>query len=257
MRTTADTHSQRLLRKGALPEETYSLFLDWRFEESLDANFDRVFAGRFSTQVWGEEVKTTLRRRFRDLDAVTPLVLFAKNSLPFEEWRSCLLLWIGIRDPFYREFALNWLYPEFDRGSYKVTAADVQPFVRSFWKELKNGTAPLTDYGVVRTARDLVRMAHDLGLLAGKGSRKQFAPAHLSDRCFLYYAHAIAEAENSTSRIPQSKLWRLALIRPEEVRDSLLRLHQFRKLEYEVAGSLVQLTLPCASSREFAERMVA
>ena len=36
-----------------------------------------------------------------------------------------------------------------------------------------------------------------------------------------------------------------------------LRLHQFRKLEYEVAGSLVQLSLPCASSREYAERMVA
>jgi len=47
------------------------------------------------------------------------------------------------------------------------------------------------------------------------------------------------------------------LMRPADVEHELLRLHQFRKLEYEVAGSLVQLSLPCASSREYAERMVA
>ena len=41
------------------------------------------------------------------------------------------------------------------------------------------------------------------------------------------------------------------------VERELLRLHQFRKLEYHVAGSLVQLSLPCGTSGEYAERMVA
>ena len=186
-----------------------------------------------------------------------PLIVAAKRGLPFEEWNSCLLLWIGTREMLYREFALNWLYPEFERGTYQIRSEDVQPFVKKIWRTIKTDGAPLSDYGVTRTARDFLRMAAEFGLLVGSGARKSFSPLHLTDRCFLYYAHTIAEAERSTSRIPQSKLWQLTLLRPEEVVNALLRLHQFRKLDYQVAGSLVQLTLPCASSREYAERMVA
>jgi hypothetical protein len=47
------------------------------------------------------------------------------------------------------------------------------------------------------------------------------------------------------------------LMRPSDVERELLHLHQFRKLDYQVAGSIVQLTLPCSSSRQYAERMVA
>jgi hypothetical protein len=46
-------------------------------------------------------------------------------------------------------------------------------------------------------------------------------------------------------------------MRPADVEHELLRLHQYRKLEYQVAGSLVQLSLPCTSTREYAESMVA
>ncbi len=44
---------------------------------------------------------------------------------------------------------------------------------------------------------------------------------------------------------------------PSDVERELLRLHQFRKVDYQVAGSIVQLTLPCANACEYAERMVA
>jgi hypothetical protein len=46
-------------------------------------------------------------------------------------------------------------------------------------------------------------------------------------------------------------------MRPEDVEREILRLHQYRKLDYQVAGSLAQLRLPCRSAPEFAERMVA
>jgi len=257
MTRKTDAASQRLIRKGALAPETYTLFSSWHFSDTLDANFDRTFSGRFKTVAWEKEVKTTLRRRFRDIDAAIPLILASKNGPVLDEWRHWLLLWIGIREQLYRDFALNWLFPEYERGRYQVRPEDVQSFVRSTWPRLSRKTIPLSDYGVVRGARDLVRMATDFGVLTGAGPQKTFSPLHLSDRSFLYYAHAIAEAERSTSSIPQSKFWQLALIRPTEVVEGLLRLHQFRKLDYQAAGSLVQLTLPFESSREYAERMVA
>ena len=43
----------------------------------------------------------------------------------------------------------------------------------------------------------------------------------------------------------------------DQVHAHLLRLHQYRKVDYQVAGSIVELTLPCANAREYAERMVA
>lgn len=46
-------------------------------------------------------------------------------------------------------------------------------------------------------------------------------------------------------------------MRPADVEHELLRLHQFRQLGYQVAGSLVELSLPCANSREYAARMLA
>ena len=42
-----------------------------------------------------------------------------------------------------------------------------------------------------------------------------------------------------------------------DVERELFRLHQFRKLRYEVAGSLVELTLPCSSAAAFVEEMAA
>ena len=99
-------------------------------------------------------------------------------------------------------------------------------------------------------------MAADFGLLRGS-VLKEFASYHLPERSFLYLLHAIRDEKQSPGKVIAAPDWRMFLMRPADVERELLRLHQFRKLEYEVAGSLVQLSLPCASSREYAERMVA
>ena len=47
------------------------------------------------------------------------------------------------------------------------------------------------------------------------------------------------------------------LLRPADVEQEILRLHQFRKVHYEAAGSIVQLSLPQPSALAYAEAMVA
>ena len=42
-----------------------------------------------------------------------------------------------------------------------------------------------------------------------------------------------------------------------DVERELLRLHQFRKVHYEVAGSLAQLKLPCGSSLDYVRELCA
>jgi hypothetical protein len=99
-------------------------------------------------------------------------------------------------------------------------------------------------------------MAADFGLLRGTVGR-EFASYHLPDKSFLYLLHAMSETEKNPRLVVDSIDWRMYLLRPEEVERELFRLHQFRLLEYHVAGSLAQLTLPFSSSREYAEQAVS
>ena len=248
--------SQRLVRKGALASDTYRAFQEWESADTPEVNLKRFAEGQFSTAAWGNEITTTLRRRFRNARDAEPLIMLAKKGLPFDEWRTCLLIWVGLREELFRQFVITWLYSQFDTGTLRVRVDDVRPFVKSFWRTTHDKSKDLTEYGEVRTARDLLRMSRDLGLLHGDGPDKTFRSHHLSDRCFLFWAHAIAVSEGSPSKVPHSASWRLGLMRPSDVEHELLRLHQFRKLEYHVAGSLVQLTLPGGSFREYVEWMV-
>ena len=101
----------------------------------------------------------------------------------------------------------------------------------------------------------LLKTAVDFGLLRGR-SVKEFASYHLPERSFLYLLHALQDSGTSPSRITTARDWRMFMMRPDDVERELLRLHQFKKLGYEVAGSLVALTLPSATSLAYAEAMV-
>ncbi len=94
-------------------------------------------------------------------------------------------------------------------------------------------------------------------MLDGSGPSRTLATHALCDISLLFYAHAIAEAEGSTARIVESPLWRLAYMMPADVHAALLRLHQFKRLHYDVAGSLLQINLPHRSTLEFAEGLAA
>jgi hypothetical protein len=249
--------SQRLIRKGALIEETYLLFGNWRDQFSLETNFDRVFHGNLRTDAWRREVRTTLRRRFRDIDAARALILLARANYPLENWRYCLLLWIASQELLYGDFATSWLFEEYHSGRLQLRTEDAIRYIKLAWGALNQDATSLSDYGTQRTARDLLRMARDLGVLKGSGSVKTFSPIHLSDELAVYCCQAIADLEHSTTRIVESPMWRVFLMEPSEVHSMLLRLHQFKLLRYEFAGSLVQIQLPCASAYEFAERMAA
>ena len=94
-------------------------------------------------------------------------------------------------------------------------------------------------------------------MLEGDGATRTFSSLAMSDDTLLYYAQLIAEVEGTPIRIVDSPLWRLAYMTPADVHTALLRLHQFKRLDYQVAGSLVQVSLPYRSTLEFAERLAA
>lgn len=247
------------LIKGAMIAETYAVFAAWDFGASKKENLDRLKGENFigaTTTTWLRDVSKVLNRRFDPASRDRALVLLAKNGCPIEEWKP-ILLWHMTRDEFLlRDFLIKWLFPTFVSGTYRVRTEDVYEHLRSVGR--RGGTTEHIWSGMTltRVAAALLKMAVDFGLLRGS-AHKEFASYHLPERSFLYLLYALREESHSPRKVLESEDWRMFLMQPSDVERELLRLHQYRKVDYQVAGSLIQLTLPCASAYEYAERMAA
>jgi hypothetical protein len=172
-----------------------------------------------------------------------------------EIWKP-LLLYHMTRDEFLvRDFLVNWLYPQFTAGAYRLRAEDLMPYLQGLSK--KKGIAwsgHWSESTSERVASGLLRIAADFGLLQGLQAR-EFASYHLPEQSFLYLLHAMMEREANARRVIDAEDWRMYLMGSADVERELLRLHQFRQLHYEVAGSLAQLKLPAASAADYAKEL--
>lgn len=247
--------STRLLRKGALIEDTYSLCRLWDRRKDFRANLARLQSENSigaRNAAWLGEVMATVSSRFQFDRSFEALVVLTHHGLSLDQWRDCLLWHIGQQDLLFSTFLQEWLFPAYEAGLVRIRTDDVVPFVVEHTTgRVARGTR-LSDYGRVRAARDLLLMATDFGLLRGKAVR-EFTAYRLSEVGFLYVLHALAEREANAQRLIAAPEWRMYLLRPPDVEHELLRLHQFQRLEYHVAGSIAQLSLPYPSLLAFAE----
>lgn len=259
VQSTPSGISTRLIRKGALIEDTYLAFRGWDTEMSVRENLDvirRTNSIGAKNNSWLREVVVTLSSRFSRVADIRPLVHLAQQGFPIEKWKHCLLWHVGPADNLYFSFAMDWLFEEHRKGVQSFRTEDVVPFVRGITRGQTKRGGDLSKYGLVRAGRDLLRMASDFELLT-TGTIKHFTSHNLPEDCFLYVCHGIYDREANPFRVVNSRDWRLFLMATRDVEQKLFRLHQFKKVHYEVAGSLSQLTLPCKSLMEYAQEMTA
>lgn len=255
----ADVASSFTVIKGALIEETYTVLSTWDFKYSKRDNLDRLRSENLigaKSATWLRDVAKVLNRRFDPAGRDRPLVLLARHGLSVDEWKP-LLLWHMTRDEFLvRDFLETWLFAAYEAGAFRVRNEDVEAYLGSIAQRGATTEHDWSRQTRKRVAAGLLKIAADFGLLRGSIT-KEFASFHLPEKSFLYLLHAMRDEKLSPSKVIASREWRLYLMRPADVEHELLRLHQYRKLDYQVAGSLVELSLPCASTCEYAERMVA
>ena len=245
--------------KGAMLEETYAVFSAWDFDRSKRENLDRLREENFigaKSATWLRDVAKVLNRRFEPDGRDRALVVLAKGECDIEEWKP-LLLWHMTRDEFLlHDFLENWLFSAYDAGAFRVRPDELQNYLLDLERRGATTEHPWSDQTMKRVAAGLLKIAADFHLLRGSAI-KEFTSYHLPERSLLYLLHALLDTHHNPSKVLSASDWQMYLMRPSDVEQALLRLHQFRKLEYQAAGSLVQLTLPCRSALEYAERMVA
>ncbi len=155
-----------------------------------------------------------------------------------------------------RDFLINWLFPAFIAGNYRIRPDDIYEHIRSVG--LRGGKIEhvWSETTLNRVSAALLKISVDFGFLRGRVV-KEFASYHLPERSFIYLLYALLEQAQNPRKVLASEDWRMFQMQPSDVERELLRLHQYRKVDYQVAGSIVQLSLPCANACEYAERMVA
>jgi hypothetical protein len=255
----ADVVSSFTIIKGSLIDETYRAFQHWDFNRAVDDNLrtlkDSNLVGAGSVN-WLRDLAKVVHRRFDPDARDRPLVELAQAGFDREKWKP-LLLWHMTRDEFLvRDFLTNWLYPQYADGVYRVRAEDVVPYLEQIQAEGRGTSKEWTKPTTARVASGLLRMAVDFGLMKGTAAR-EFVSYHLPEESFLYLVRAMAEGDTGARRIVHSPDWRMFLMDADDVERELLRLHQFRKLDYQVAGSIAQLKLSSASIAEYARELCA
>lgn len=255
----ANVVSSFTVTKGALIDETYVAFKGWDLDRSKRENLDRFRAENpigAKSVTWLRDVAKVLNRRFDPVVRDRPLVQLAKNGCELGEWKP-LLLWHMTRDEFLvRDFLQNWLYPAYEKGVLRFRSEDVASYLAGVGAR---GAVTEHSWSAATTKRvsaGLLKLATDFGLLRGS-AKKELRAYHIPERSFIYLLHALREETTSPGRIINSADWRMFLMRPSDVEAEILRLHQFQQLDYQIAGSIIQLSLPCTSSVGYAERMVA
>lgn len=244
--------------KSALIEETYTVFRDWDFALSSEDNLAVMKAQNVigaKSEHWLRDIAFVLRRRFDPEVRDRNLVELAQRGCPLELWKP-LLLWHMTRDEFLlRDFLVQWLYEHFCQGTMRFRAQDLWPYLRTL-HDKGLVAEPWKESTLKRVSSELFRIAVDFGLMRGTVTR-EFASYHLPDESFLYLLHAMIELQPNAREVVHSTDWHMFLMDAADVERELFRLHQFRRVHYEVAGSLAQLKLPCHSAAEYAREMVA
>lgn len=251
--------STRLLRKGALIGETRVVLRQWdpriSVRENVHAALGKNPVGAKSAG-WLREIIATLSSRLSEIKGaeLAGLQALACSRASEEVWRASFHWHCARTDQMYYGFATGWLFNSYRQGAYRIRSEDVVPVVRDLTAQAKGKDASLSEYGVKRAARDLLLTAADFGILKGRVT-KEFVSYHLPEESLVYLLHAMAQLEPNARRIIDSADWHMYLMDAADVERELLRLHQFRKVHYEVAGSLAQLKLPCGSAAEYAMRL--
>jgi hypothetical protein len=246
--------SSFLAIKGAMIEPTYRAFQHWDLEASQRDNLRRIAGDNLigaPSSGWLENFVNVVSARYDTTGPDRVLVELAQQGLDLETWRPALLWHLHRTDPLLDAFITDWLFGLYEQGIVIIKSEAAQSFVRDYLKSPAGKGLAWKDSTLARVANGLLCTATDFQLLRGR-QVKQFNSYRLPERSLVYLLHALMDKHQSTRRVVDADDWRLFLMRPSEVEEELLRLHQFGKLRFERAGSLLELTLPCSTAADYA-----
>lgn len=152
------------------------------------------------------------------------------------------------QDPFIRLVTVDFMYPEFERGTLSVQAADIVEFVSS----IKDNYADLRDRSestINEAATKYLTALRNFGLLEGT-QQKEFAVTYVPNETVAYVVYRLFEkGARSASEIIEHQDWKLLLMNESEVQRRLRDISP-EYVSYEKRGSTERLIREYESMEE-------
>ena len=152
------------------------------------------------------------------------------------------------QDPFIRLVTVDFLYPEFERGTLSIQAVDIVEFITS----IQENYADLRDRSestINEAATKYLTSLRNFDLLEGT-QRKEFAVTYVPDETIAYVVYRLFEkGARSASEIIEHEDWKLLLMNESEVQRRLRDISP-EYVSYEKRGSTERLVQKYDSMEE-------
>ncbi len=245
--------SSFLATKGVMAEAMFRAFQHWNLAASTAENVATVRATNpvgGPSLGWLKDFGKVLLRRFDPALPDRPLVELVQQGWDLDSWRPVLLWHASRTDPLLASFLGDWLFGLRDQGIALINTRAAVGFLKDYLKQHLPAGKTWSEKNLTASASGLLRTGVEFHLLRGRVA-KQFEPYRLPEQSLFYLLGVLMAKYGNTGRMLHASDWRLFLLRPSDVEEELLRLHQFGKLRFERAGSMTELTLPTDLSHPY------
>lgn len=180
------------------------------------------------------------RRHIPDTDecTVTPLMRVVTGNLGTDVVEWCLYYEFA-QDPFIYRVTVDFLYPEFERGTLNINSADIVEFLQDIKDEHEELRAR-SETTIERAASMYLTALRNFDLLEGRRN-KEFAVTYVPDKTIAYVVYQLAnQGVTAASEVIGHTNWKLFLMDESTVRRRIRNIDS-RYVTYEKRGSTERL----------------
>lgn len=247
-------YTSRIIKAGALLDDTKTLLSHWDVTASVPENLDRirrenVFGKASRSRV--EDILAIFRQRdLTEAEVTKALIVLVKNRLPAASLDRVLYFHAARADRLLHDTVTEVLMPKQAQGITEIDPGELQKAV-SKWVESGLTTRAWSENTTVRVAQGLLSTLRDFGVLQG-AINKRIAPAYLPVTAFAHIAFYLKQHQPSGAKVVEHPDWRLFFLNRESVERFFFEANQQGLLEYHAAGTVTRLTFPANALEEYA-----
>jgi hypothetical protein len=252
--STSPPYTSKIIKAGALLDDTKTLLSHWDTTASVPENLDRirrenVFGKASRSRV--EDILAIFRQRYlTEAEVTKALVVLVKNRLPATSLDRVLYFHAARADRLLHDTVREVLMPKQAQGITEIDLSELQKALGK-WVESGLTTSAWSENTTVRVAQGLLATLRDFGVLQG-AINKRIAPAYLPVTAFAYIAFYLKQHQPSGAKLLEHPDWKLFFLNRESVERFFFEANQHGLLEYHAAGTVTRLTFPASTLGEYA-----
>jgi hypothetical protein len=253
MKSQKPIYSSRILKAGALLDETKMLLSAWDESASTADNIARFqqenILGKASRSRANDILMAFRQRYLVDERVMRSLILLMKGRIPAESINCILYFHTAMSDSLIHDFAADLVSGKYRRGLHNISVDETAQWIKKIISAGKT-VGPWSNNTIQRSARGLMSALRDFGVLKGQRD-KQIAAIYVPVGAFCYIAFYLHLLGRSGKSLLESPEWRLFLLEAQDVERLFIDAHQVHLLEYRAAGSVIRIDFPKATMEEY------